>query len=409
MKHANLIPLVLEDKEGRVIRSFRWDEPQLHFVKTSSGRMEAIADLRDLKKSDDTFQVVRSIDINALGLRPIAVSDHTTIRRINREEKLNIIKDEKLLIERDEEYKKSLKASALLHLILFIVGLSFFFGQKLFSDEQVETVVKIELPKKALPVAPPEKKQVVKASKQKIIRTKKVSPKVAKIQKSTVRPKTNSSKVARAKSVNQMGALGALGGSLGGAKGGRGLKLNSALKAPGSGDSMGTKSLGDASVAFAGKGLSVNSGGGGHSNIGQVGYGTKGRSGGQSGYGQMNIGGSGGGGGYEHPMQGGGESDGGLEMSQIEAVIQQNIGQIYYCYERGLQSKPQLNGRVHTQFIINGSGRVQMAQIGKSSLNSATVEQCMVGKIKGWKFPKPHGNVDVNVSYPFTLKRARHG
>lgn len=399
MRTVQPIPLVLEDADGKVIRSFNWTQDKMVLVrKIDTGRLEALPSDQVFADSKANFTVIKSVDVSELRNK-VTIPSIGYLRRLHDGDKVEFYTIKPLKDHDEENFKKSLRISGIIHAILIFLGISAFWAQETFFKKE-EVVVKIEIPK-TIPLPPPEKpREVVQAATQKIDRKQKVAPKKVKT-KTVVTKKTTPVK----KSVNNVGALAALGGTLKGSKSGSGLNLNSALKYTGSGDSAGTKSLGHATTAFAGKGLSANSGGGGSTDLGQVGYGTRGRSGGQAGYGKLNIGG--GSGGYEHPMQEEGTSDGGLEMSQIEAVIKRNIGQIYYCYEKGLQSQPQLSGRVFTNFIIGGSGRVQMAQVGRSSLQSASVEQCMVGKIKGWKFPTPHGNVDVNVSYPFTLKRAK--
>lgn len=399
MRTVQPIPLVLEDADGKVIRSFNWTQDKLVLVrKTDTGRLEALPENQLFVDKNAKFSVIKSIDVSSLKYSRVSVPSVGYLRRLDPNDKIKFYKVDPLTDKDEENFKKSLRWSAIVHAILIFLGVCAFWTQKMFFEKE-EVVVKIEIPK-LVPLPPEKPREVVQAATQKIDRKQKVAPKKVK-----TKPVVTKKHTPMKKSVNNIGALAALGGTLKGSKSGSGLNLNSALKYTGSGDSAGTKSLGHATTAFAGKGLSANSGGGGSTDLGQVGYGTRGRSGGQAGYGKLNIGG--GSGGYEHPMQEEGTSDGGLEMSQIEAVIKRNIGQIYYCYEKGLQSSPQLSGRVFTNFIINGNGRVQLAQVGRSSLQSASVEQCMVGKIKGWKFPTPHGNVDVNVSYPFTLKRAK--
>ena len=247
----------------------------------------------------------------------------------------------------------------------------------------------------------PKRVKVAKAKSR--IKKAKVKVKSKVIVKSSRTPKIR-------KNVATQGALGALGGFNAGSKGfsGQSLNLKSAVKAAGRGHDIGSNStLGRTSALVAGKGLVKGGGYGQNKGYQSIGYGTKGISGGKAGYGKTNIGGSGSQ--YELPLQGGGDVIGGLEMSQLEAVIKRNLGQIFYCYEKGLQSQPDLQGRVLTKFVINGSGRVAVANVGHSSLNYTKVERCMISKIRGWKFPKPVGQVDVKVSYPFTLKRAKFG
>ncbi len=398
MKSIKPIPLVLENAGGKVIRSFNWTQPKLYLVtQKSTGRLEAMSSFTKSEAHTEGLTLVQSFDVAKMADQPIKVTGVGTLRRLSEDESISYIANP-IEIENDEGFSKILKWSAVVHGVVLFLIFSAFWTHELLIKEETPTVKIKPLTKTVVPKAKP----TVQASKKKINRNKKVAKKV----RSKVKPKRRVRKQAR-KSVNQMGALGALGGTSKGSKRGNGLKLKSALRNSGSGDSAGTKSLGSASSSLAGKALSARSGGGGKTDLGQVGYGTKGRAGGQAGYGQLNIGG--GSGGYEHPMQEDGTVNGGLEMSQIEAVIKRNIGQIFYCYEMGLQTKPDLSGRVVTNFIIGGSGRVSMVQVGRSSLKSAGVESCMTKKIKSWKFPKPHGNVNVNVTYPFTLKRARQG
>ncbi len=96
---------------------------------------------------------------------------------------------------------------------------------------------------------------------------------------------------------------------------------------------------------------------------------------------------------------------GGLDEEQIKQVINRNIGQIQYCYELGLQKQPHLTGRVTVRFQIGGNGRVKSAGLRASTVSSSQVENCIVSKVKNWKFPKPEGGVTVAVVYPFNLKR----
>lgn len=85
------------------------------------------------------------------------------------------------------------------------------------------------------------------------------------------------------------------------------------------------------------------------------------------------------------------------------------MGQIRFCYEQGLQGDPSLNGRVAIDFTISGAGQVSTAQVANTTLNSKMVEECIVMRLKTWKFPLPQGGVNVKVVYPFNLKRAGQG
>ncbi|MEM6366798.1 MAG: AgmX/PglI C-terminal domain-containing protein [Myxococcota bacterium] len=94
---------------------------------------------------------------------------------------------------------------------------------------------------------------------------------------------------------------------------------------------------------------------------------------------------------------------GSLPKEVIRRVIQENIAQIRYCYEKELTRSPGLFGKVATEFVIGGNGRVQTTKVTQSTLGSPPVERCMMQKIKTWRFPKPKGGGIVVVKYPFAL------
>jgi len=409
------MPLVLLDNASNTIRFINWDSEVIHFIIKSRGsRLETKTEVD--KKLSQTAYFHKAFQITDLTDKAkTVIPERVFIKKVSPEEVLTFSKSEDLTDKDDQKYKKTLIWSSYAHVALVFIGFAIWGIQKLFFAEVKPFV---EIPITLIPkVVTAKTKVVVKATTQKIEPTvkqansKRSNPNKAKIPtnvatKGKYSSKSHSKSIAAQKNVNNLGALAALGGMTHGSAGHAGLKLDSALKGTGSGSSAGKNTLGRINTGFVGNGLLSSGSGGNTLSKGPSGYGTKGRSGGRVGYGKQNMGGSSEG--FELPMQGGGAVAGGLEMSQIEAVIRQNIGQIFYCYEKGLQAKPELDGRVVTKFQINGSGHVKFANIGQSNLKSSSVESCMISKIKGWKFPKPYGNVDVNVSYPFTLKRARH-
>jgi hypothetical protein len=251
--------------------------------------------------------------------------------------------------------------------------------------------------------------------------------------------------------MNQIGALGALNEPR--VKGGNGGKGGLNLRAVGMEDGSGAGGKGQGgfgsngggghglgglgtgrgsglSNAMYGKGLVAAPFGDGSPAPGSGGYGTRGKAGGGArgaGYGTTTVVGSwkgtgpkgdgpaGSGVGNGDPngspfgLADGDDDDaivqGGLDKDQINAVILRNMGQITYCYEQGLQKQPSLAGRVAIRFQIGGRGRVDLAGVSHSSVHSAQVESCIVGKLKNWVFPKPQGGVSVAVTYPFNLRR----
>jgi TonB family protein len=95
---------------------------------------------------------------------------------------------------------------------------------------------------------------------------------------------------------------------------------------------------------------------------------------------------------------------GGLERSEVEAVIRENISQIRFCYNRGLRNNPNLEGKVTSNFVIGADGSVRTSRLAGSSLGSAEVEDCIKDRVASWRFPQPRGGGQVQVNYPFLLK-----
>ncbi|MBI5547321.1 MAG: adventurous gliding motility protein GltG [Deltaproteobacteria bacterium] len=166
--------------------------------------------------------------------------------------------------------------------------------------------------------------------------------------------------------------------------------------------------VGDAG-GFGGLGLKgTGTGGGGMGNtIGIGGIGTKGRGGGLSGYGtgvanldpkkKVDVGISS----EDSVVQGS------LDKELIRQVIRRNIGQIRYCYENELSSKPNLAGKIAVRFVIAPNGDVQSAKVAEgSTLNEANLSECIAVRVRSWKFPSPKGGGAVIVTYPFVFKQS---
>jgi hypothetical protein len=209
--------------------------------------------------------------------------------------------------------------------------------------------------------------------------------------------------------VENVGALGALGGMKSGSKNSAGFNMNALNDSRGtSWNGAGSGGVGGMERAIHGGGLVASASGQGSHIEGGGGYGTRGKAGGgRPGYGEMNMGGTSAA--YFEPLQEEATVEGGLDKDAIAAVINRHIGEVIYCYEKGLQVQPGLSGRVGMKFVINGGGQVASAGVASSSLGSAQVESCITNHLKTWKFPHPIGGVNVKVQYPFVLKRMNHG
>jgi len=92
-----------------------------------------------------------------------------------------------------------------------------------------------------------------------------------------------------------------------------------------------------------------------------------------------------------------------IDRELIRKVIQANHGKFKYCYENELVRNPKLAGRLAVRFQINPQGDVAFAAVDSSTLHNPTVENCVVARIRGLKFPMPQGGGAALVTYPFVF------
>lgn len=291
--------------------------------------------------------------------------------------------------QENEESDSTIKRSILFSIVLGILFCAMVFNapQPLpveVQEEKRQTVVKI-----------------IQKQKAEVVKLQRTQTNINVQNNTKVTPTKNT------QSIKRMGALAAL-GSLSNSKQQGGLDLGATVKSAGPGLGGGTGGSGGVQTSLYGKGIvSAPLGVGGNLN-GAGGYGTKGKGGGQAGYGKLSLVGSAGT--LDIPVgteviSGGG----GLSNDDIWAVIRRNQGQIRFCYEQGLQSDPKLKGVVHAAWTINGNGQVTGLSIANTTLNSKMVEDCISLRIKSWKFPLPQGGQAISVKIPFNLSKQGQG
>ena len=97
---------------------------------------------------------------------------------------------------------------------------------------------------------------------------------------------------------------------------------------------------------------------------------------------------------------------GGLSREEIELVIKRHQSEILFCYKSELQKSPGLAGKVAVNFTIDGSGAISEAGVAQTSLENEAVEQCVLSRIRRWRFPEPKGGGVVVVTYPWIFMQA---
>ncbi|MCJ8277250.1 MAG: AgmX/PglI C-terminal domain-containing protein [Bdellovibrionales bacterium] len=399
--------IVLKNRNGKVIRTLQWDAGTAHVVRLkSTGRIQIVPSTTDLKKNKIDFELIKgNIRKSAILSYGISLGDYGRLeadrRNLRYQEGLHLVEDDS-----DHQYKITLQNTTLAHLAVIALIFIFAWGLSQFGKNEQETPIKVT--QQEVQKVRQQHNQTVNVSRKKVVRKPRVvknrTKKARKIKRNN-RITKNRSRTRRngRKTVNvsKVGALGLLGGKLSGSKSSAGAWASSKAKR-GSGLSQNSRK-GGSGRGLPGKGLISSPRGHSGKALGSGGYATRGRGGGKQGYGRMNTGGSGAA--YTEPLSEEALIEGGLDRDQIASVINRHIGQVIYCYEKGLQTQPRLSGRVNVRFVIGQTGRVKTAQVANTSLGSKKVENCIIRKLTSWKFPKPYGNVNVNVTYPFVLKR----
>lgn len=369
--------IVFKNLKGNVVRTLQWSGEDAHIIhRLDSKRLEICEDLGELDREEIPYLVIKPLLKKELEKGSLPVTGFGTIGFAGEDDE--VIEDPLLEKEDSRIWWKALA-------VVFVGAVASV--STLYNVDIAEDALKEELREHVVKVIkrnPPKKVVTVPASR--FFNTKKSQKQPKKVVK---------------RSVKRMGALAVLGSlSRSRQKGGVNLGQVKVSRGPGLG---GTQGSGGVQTSLYGKGIISAPVGVGGNIKGAGGYGTKGKGGGKAGYGKLSLVGSSG----TDLIPLGKEAiiNGGLDRDLIAAVIQRNMGQVRFCYERGLQSDPKLSGRVAVKFTIGSNGRVKVASVGNTTLHSKLVEDCILLRLKSWKFPLPDGGLDVKVSYPFLLKR----
>jgi hypothetical protein len=379
--------LVLEDMQGSVVRTYPLSNqvdpksPLKVIRRQDTGRIEVTTSTEDLENRQIGFQLLSHINKGELSEKPLLLGRMGHLRLIEDIQKLDTN------VELKEE-----SDSKLVYILLAILFLLTIAGHFILLNNKPTEKMTEEI-----------KQELVRIVKNVSVQQKVVQQATThNTQETEVKPTPTTRK---ANTLKRMGALSAL-GSLSNSKQKGGIDLGAAHTTAGPGLG-GTEGSGGTQTSLYGKGITSAPLGAGANLQGGGGYGTKGKGGGKAGYGKLSLTGSAG----SNPIALTQEAtiESGLDRDQIAAVVNRNMGQVRFCYEQGLQSDPSLNGRVAIDFTISGAGQVSVAQVANTTLNSKMVEECIVMRLKTWKFPLPQGGVNVKVVYPFNLKRAGQG
>jgi outer membrane biosynthesis protein TonB len=92
-------------------------------------------------------------------------------------------------------------------------------------------------------------------------------------------------------------------------------------------------------------------------------------------------------------------------MDVIRKQVLDNRKAARKCYEDARKDLKDLKGDVVIHFVIDPEGSVKSAELNqeRSTLKSPAVVDCVIGVIKGIKFPKSSRAMETSTNYPFNF------
>ena len=102
---------------------------------------------------------------------------------------------------------------------------------------------------------------------------------------------------------------------------------------------------------------------------------------------------------------GGAGAQGARDANAVRSVVEAHSPAIEYCYNRELKRNPDLKGKIVVKFTITPAGKVINPKIILSTLNSESVERCILSRISRWddfgKIDPSLGNATYRQVYTF--------
>jgi outer membrane biosynthesis protein TonB len=92
-------------------------------------------------------------------------------------------------------------------------------------------------------------------------------------------------------------------------------------------------------------------------------------------------------------------------MEVIRKLVVDNRKAARKCYEDARKDSKDLKGDVVIHFVLDPEGNVKTAELNqeRSTLKSPAVVDCVMGVIKGIKFPKSSRGMETSTNYPFNF------
>ncbi len=94
-------------------------------------------------------------------------------------------------------------------------------------------------------------------------------------------------------------------------------------------------------------------------------------------------------------------------MRGLHKLMAMNQSKVRRCFLVAQAREGTVQGRMSVEFVIDNSGAILDARVGRSTLGNKKVESCIVSVVRGIRFPAIPNGSPITVRYPFATKKPR--
>ncbi|WP_437776794.1 TonB family protein [Sorangium sp. So ce1097] len=91
---------------------------------------------------------------------------------------------------------------------------------------------------------------------------------------------------------------------------------------------------------------------------------------------------------------------GSISETQVRDVVEKHGELFDECYKIGVKSSPKFMGKVTVKATIGPTGKVNKADVLKSTTKSQQVDRCVADAFEQMQFPRPQGGVTTVITFP---------
>lgn len=82
---------------------------------------------------------------------------------------------------------------------------------------------------------------------------------------------------------------------------------------------------------------------------------------------------------------------GALDKEIVRRIAEHRKEDLLTCYREALKRRPDLSGWVNVRYTVSSIGYLSKVQVKEATLKDKRMHNCLVSKIKKWRFPSAKG------------------